>query len=716
MNMANPTAPREDVLIAHISDLHFGVAHQDETWKSLKRYLKDEHFDLVLATGDIVDSPSQAAYKQAWNELDGLDIPFFVCPGNHDRHQVGNSIASVGWLEAARARWAGPTRVSAWFDAQFRDQIPASKAPFTERELIQGRNRWRVRILGIDTSARADAAARGFVDLATREALQHAMKDADAVDLGILLAHHHPLPVRSLEEARQNRTKDLFNLTTLVNAGSLLETVTSAHIDLLLHGHEHAANWARYGSLQGGGGQSVVVGAGSATGHETLRGCLAQDMSFNVFRLTPRREVILQVLTRDGTKWQSRSIGLLDADELRRSRFQRQFGKDLDRPASSQVMMYLEVTRERDALVHGTRSDWKINNNKWALEVKNATGVPVDLRVTFTNRHGSRWSPPGDLKFERAPNDDFSWRFACEVPDDVAAEPQRIEFWYRWLGGGILTQEEMSSLDLSRAGPFRRQGLEYMGLLPRGSFAALTLAIRLPPEFAPDPNSVRVLVQDVAQSGSQPEERPEISHRLQRLTDSSFAVTIPYPWKGFRYAIVWKPPPGHASPEAARFQAVARQRGIELLGTFRQALSASPLHNATFALYLPSGQHTLGMVAFLDADGTPSTDRPAPEVTLRDTSTMLAQAWYGAVSISRQGNSTADLELGYLPGETALLAVPVRFGLSWISGAPWAVLRIGIKSQTDSTTALLHPNQGERIRNMLSQAVLAMLSTAPGEV
>ena len=88
--------------IAQISDLHFGASGQNQTWTELSRHLREDvHPDLLLVTGDIVDTPSRdccAAAKDALEQLcqgiQGKDKPvnYYLCPGNHDRFPKGSVI------------------------------------------------------------------------------------------------------------------------------------------------------------------------------------------------------------------------------------------------------------------------------------------------------------------------------------------------------------------------------------------------------------------------------------------------------------------------------------------------------------------------------------------------------------------------------------------------------------------------------------------------
>jgi hypothetical protein len=100
--------------------------------------------------------------------------------------------------------------------------------------------------------------------------IKDAMANADHVDFSILLVHHHLFPVRALEDERFGKIRELTALAPLINSGSLLETLAAAHIAVALHGHEHAANWGRYATFEFGGGETNVIGAGSATGRSPL--------------------------------------------------------------------------------------------------------------------------------------------------------------------------------------------------------------------------------------------------------------------------------------------------------------------------------------------------------------------------------------------------------------------------------------------------------------
>lgn len=71
------------IRIAHLSDIHFG----DENGAALAaagRRLREEHFDLVVVSGDLTRFGKVREFAAAAAWLDGLPGPRLVTPGNHD--------------------------------------------------------------------------------------------------------------------------------------------------------------------------------------------------------------------------------------------------------------------------------------------------------------------------------------------------------------------------------------------------------------------------------------------------------------------------------------------------------------------------------------------------------------------------------------------------------------------------------------------------------
>lgn len=82
------------MIIAQISDTHIKrkgrlLHHMIDTARYLKRAVRrlnglDPRPDVVLATGDLVESGKPKEYRRLRKLLEGLEIPLFVIPGNHD--------------------------------------------------------------------------------------------------------------------------------------------------------------------------------------------------------------------------------------------------------------------------------------------------------------------------------------------------------------------------------------------------------------------------------------------------------------------------------------------------------------------------------------------------------------------------------------------------------------------------------------------------------
>ena len=81
------------IVIAHISDPHFGSERASEVWRLAAEFLvNDLKPELILVTGDLVHTPAEEWYNTARDALDNLRRPYFVCAGNHDRFVLGNRV------------------------------------------------------------------------------------------------------------------------------------------------------------------------------------------------------------------------------------------------------------------------------------------------------------------------------------------------------------------------------------------------------------------------------------------------------------------------------------------------------------------------------------------------------------------------------------------------------------------------------------------------
>jgi 3',5'-cyclic AMP phosphodiesterase CpdA len=223
------------VRIAHISDPHFGAASHEEVWGPVAEHLRSLSLHLLVVTGDIADSPKRHFFDDAHNAFEGLQVPYLVVPGNHDRYTKGNKILNK-WL----GRLSGPAE---YFDQVFQGRVAVPDV-VAKMPLKQEAYQRILRIVGIDSSRRADFFARGYVHPKDILSASSTIAGSTGSDLNFALIHHHLLAVRALEEAHRGQVGSLADVTTLVNAGSVLESFSVAQVSLVLHGHEHALNCA----------------------------------------------------------------------------------------------------------------------------------------------------------------------------------------------------------------------------------------------------------------------------------------------------------------------------------------------------------------------------------------------------------------------------------------------------------------------------------------
>ena len=92
MNINNEKSA--DLVLIQITDLHIFTNGEDDfsginSYNSLQAVLnliKDDfsEYDLMLATGDLVQDTEETAYKNLLEILDQIDQPIYSLPGNHD--------------------------------------------------------------------------------------------------------------------------------------------------------------------------------------------------------------------------------------------------------------------------------------------------------------------------------------------------------------------------------------------------------------------------------------------------------------------------------------------------------------------------------------------------------------------------------------------------------------------------------------------------------
>ncbi|MGM0577593.1 MAG: metallophosphoesterase family protein [Myxococcota bacterium] len=197
------------------------------------RDLLERPVDHVLLTGDLTNLALEAEFEQARAALEPLARYEYlsVVPGNHDIYTRG----------AARA-----SRFEAYFgDLMWRDGVPRpeERYPWYKRA-------GDIHLVGLNSAVpRLPLIASGRVADDQLGRLAWLSRDNGFHDgFTVGLVHHNLHP--------RGRRKDWMH--GLRNRDSVLEACHGAGLDLLLHGHTHAANRFRHRAMH-------VVGSGSST-------------------------------------------------------------------------------------------------------------------------------------------------------------------------------------------------------------------------------------------------------------------------------------------------------------------------------------------------------------------------------------------------------------------------------------------------------------------
>jgi predicted MPP superfamily phosphohydrolase len=225
--------------ILQVSDLHFGK-HNEALAKDLELRVKEIKPDILVATGDLVNTPDDGLFKEAYAFLMGLgtscstsdgSAAVIAIPGNHDMWDVG--------------LFGGPFRPK--YSDTF-GQIPTQHYFKKERVWIWGFDSASKRKLATG-QVRDDELIRFNQDYAALKAADPSFA-ADAFKIALI--HHHPLPVNWDTDWQQQ-------LLMMTNAGTFLSAMLSHNMNLVLHGHEHLQGRARLSSSLGGGNNAELV-------------------------------------------------------------------------------------------------------------------------------------------------------------------------------------------------------------------------------------------------------------------------------------------------------------------------------------------------------------------------------------------------------------------------------------------------------------------------
>ena len=226
--MKDKSDSKEAIVIAQISDLHFGSNYFiSNLINQTLSEINELGPDAVVVTGDITDEGFRGEYKTAKIFLDNLETEnrLFI-PGNHDARNVGY--------------------------VHFEDFFGSRNSILRLPGLI---------ILGIDSSE--PDLDSGRVGRERYKWIQEETEDND--DFKIIALHHHLIPVPSTGRERN----------IVYDAGDFLEVLIKCGIDLVLCGHKHVPNVWHLENL-------VVANAGTAS---TLRLRGRHNPSYNLIKI-----------------------------------------------------------------------------------------------------------------------------------------------------------------------------------------------------------------------------------------------------------------------------------------------------------------------------------------------------------------------------------------------------------------------------------------------
>lgn len=296
--------------VLHISDLHFGKQFQRSKWDLLKESARSIDPDLVVVTGDLVNTPWFWMLERVRGELRALAADLggggsggsprelWVIPGNHDTRITG--LLPVRWLLPLVGTWL-LIALGCWWLGQVKPPLPdwahrsvmfvawfflacaviglflrllvrvnLERAWGSDHFLKSARcsSRISVGIVPFDSASQGVSWARGKIADSSfssfKSGMQAALDEAGAREVTWIAAvHHHPLPLPYDDSTEQMMAMD--------NAGAFMNELSRAGIRLVLHGHKHHQHFARItvDPAQSQSSELAVLSAGTPTNSRT---------------------------------------------------------------------------------------------------------------------------------------------------------------------------------------------------------------------------------------------------------------------------------------------------------------------------------------------------------------------------------------------------------------------------------------------------------------
>jgi hypothetical protein len=269
--------------------------------------------------------------------------------------------------------------------------------------------------------------------------------------------------------------------------------------------------------------------------------------------------------------------------------------------------------------------------------------------------------------------------------------------------------DELGAIEPARRGEFSEQDYGIVAIAVDNYFRELQLIVRVPTEYVPSDDEVEVLVQNIVARSDLPLPS-DLVNCLWIVGRGLYKIEIPYPLRGLRYGIKWKLAGARRPhPKATQFIKQAQENGDKLAKAFYDGLADDRLlARAAVAVYVSSDFKSLNRTGYYPINAS------SPASVKISSDDVVALAWRaGVVTVALRGQKNSGTPIvGFRPGETAILAVPVRFGISWTSDSPWGVVRVGIAAPTAEVSYLLNADGRGSLEASLLHASLVMLNEA----
>lgn len=222
------------MVIAHLSDLHFGKIAHDEIVPRLVEEVNQAEVDLVVVSGDLTQRARSHEFEAAAAMLRAFAVPTLVVPGNHDVYPWWRPIS----------RLMRPC-------ARFQHHISDDLAPTFEWGAQNGAGSSGA-VLGLNTAV-GRTVKGGRIASEDLKRMQQFFRSRGEEAFKVLVLHHHLTKIQGLGPHDVAK-----------RAERALKVASEAGVDLVLCGHLHISHIEPVEVIPGSH-RLVVASAGTAT-------------------------------------------------------------------------------------------------------------------------------------------------------------------------------------------------------------------------------------------------------------------------------------------------------------------------------------------------------------------------------------------------------------------------------------------------------------------